>query len=277
MRKEMVIAYWSAEEPTDPNHSPTLAQAPDTIDLVILYSVQIKDGGLDVGPMVQKNDQATIMGWMAEVRERQKNQPRKTKFSLCIVGEDFASQDPEKFAEAVKAAVESWGVDGIDIDYEYPGSSPSIIPVVQAIRHAMPAGSLLTTPIYFPWVQDPQVAPLLAPYTALFDYVMTMDYTPYGSYGDTIDLYEQYAKVMGGDAAAYGKLAIGVSCMEFQEPDEGNHTPLDDVKKLCIYEPPLKGASKLGVMLYTLSYDAPGHGSPYPLFAYTKAIAESLP
>ena len=54
-----------------------------------------------------------------------------------------------------------------------------------------------------------------------------------------------------------------------------NHTPLDDVKKLCVYQP--RGGGKLGIMLYTLSYDAPGHKSPYPLFTYTKTIHHFLP
>jgi hypothetical protein len=99
-----------------------------------------------------------------------------------------------------------------------------------------------------------------------------MDYTPYPGYATTIALYEGYAQAMGGGAAAYGKLGIGVSCMTFTN---GNHTPLDDVKKLCAYEP--EGAAKLGMMLYTLSYDTPNHGSPYPLFTYTNTIAENLP
>lgn len=269
MSNETFIAYWNGEEPTGPNNSPTLAQTPDTVDLVVLFYVLINDGGaLNFDRLVLNNDQATIMGWMAEIRDRQKDQPRKTKFSLGILSGSFPDQDPTTFAANVAAAYASWGVDGIDVDYEPPSAKSSIIGVVQAIKAALPKGALLSTPIYSAWQGNPQ----LGPYTALFDYVTTMDYTPYPGYGTTISLYEEYAKAMGGGAAAYGKLGIGVSCMTFTN---GNHTPLDDVKKLCAYEP--AGASKLGIMLYTLSYDAPGHGSPYPLFTYTNTIAEDLP
>jgi Glycosyl hydrolases family 18 len=269
MSNETFIAYWNGEEPTGPDHSPTLAQTPDTVDLIVLFYVLITDkGDLDFSRLVLYNDQATIMGWMAEIRERQKDQPRKTQFSLGILSSAFPQQDPTTFAAKVAAAAQSWGVDGIDIDYEPPSFSSSIIPVVQAIKDALPAGSILSAPIYSAWIGNPE----LAPFTALFDYVSTMDYTPYPGYSQTISLYETYAKAMGGGAAAYNKLGIGVSCMTFTNK---NHTPLDDVKKLCAYEP--KGASKLGIMLYTLSYDAPGHGSPYPLFTYTDTIAENLP
>ena len=269
MSNETFIAYWSGEEPTGPDHSPTLVQTPDTVDLIILFYVTVTDdGGLDFSRLVLYNDQATIMGWMAEIRERQKDQPRKTKFNLGILSSSFPDQDPQTFAATVAAAAQSWGVDGITIDYEPPSQSSSIIGVVQAIRDALPAGSIMTAPIYSAWLGNPE----LGPFAALFDYVTTMDYTPYPGFRYTISLYEQYAQAMGGGAAAYGKLGIGVSCMTFTN---GNHTPLDDVKKLCVYEP--AGASKLGIMLYTLSYDAPGHGSPYPLFTYTDTIAANLP
>jgi hypothetical protein len=271
MRHETFLAYWSGEEPTGPNHSPTLAQIPDTLDVVILFCAQLsEDGDLDFSFLVKENDQTTIKKWIEEVRERQKNQPRQTKFILSILSDLFPQQDPDKFAQKTAAAVQSWGVDGIDIDYETPDDVCRTISVVQAIKKALPKGSLLTTPIWSPW--DRIDAQSLSNYTALFDYVMTMDYTPYIGYSDTIDLYKSFAEKMGG---ASSKLAIGVSCMEFDGLGYENHTPPDDVKKFCLYEP--KDARKLGLMLYNLSYDTPGHRSPYPLFTYTNLIAENLP
>jgi Glycosyl hydrolases family 18 len=275
MRNEMLLAYWAGAEPTGPDHSPTLTQIPDAVDVVILFAVQITEdgkGNIDFNGLVDKNDQATIKGWIKEIRKRQEKQLRKTKFLLCIFSDMLAAQDPDAFAQKTKAAVKSWGVDGIDIDCETLEGRRSIIDVVQAIKNTLPPGSLLTTTIWAPW--DAEDCQLFKEYTDLFDYIMTMDYTPYPGYKETIRLYESFAKKMGGDAAAYGKLAFGVSCMEFHN---ANHTPLEDVKKFCAYEPPVKGARKLGVMLFTLSYDAPGHGSPCSLFTYTNTIAEKLP
>ncbi len=265
MSDQTFIAYWSGEEPTGPNNSPTLVETPDFVDVVILfYVILTDDGDLNFDRLVLHNSQQTIMGWMAEIRERQGSQARKTKFTLGILSDSFPKQDPAVFSAKVAAAAQSWGVDGITIDYEPPSGSPSIIQVVRAIKSALPSGALMTAPIYFAWIGNPE----LGPYAAEFDYVTTMDYTPYAGYSGTTTLYEQYAKAIGGSA----KLAIGVSCMTFTN---GNHTPLDDVKRLCVYEPP--GGTKLGIMLYTLSYDAPVHGSPDPLFTYTKTIHEDLP
>jgi hypothetical protein len=276
MGNETFLAYWNGEEPTGPDGSPTLAQIPDTVDVVILFAANITHhGDLDFSGLVTKNDQLTIVEWMKEIRARQTNLQRKTKFFLSIFIDWGFPTDADEFAQKVVAAVRSWGVDGIDIDNETPDGLPSAISGVQAIKKALPAGSLLTTCIWQPWEHlDSQS---FANYTALFDYIMTMDYTPYIGYEKTIRRYESFAKKMGGDSAACGKLAIGVSCMEFQGDGENNHTPLEDVKKFCSYEPSVKGARKLGVMLYSLSYDAPGHRSPYPLFTYTNVIAQNLP
>lgn len=272
------IAYWIGEEPTGPTHSPTLADIPaalaDSIDLIIINYVMIKNGELDFSVVTKYNDQETIMGWIAAIRARQKNLPTKTKFSLGIENGAFYELDPNRFATQVAEAAKNWGMDGIDIDYEPPTGDRRIFDVVKAIKGALPAGSLLTTPIYAPWVDDEDVKPLLAPYAALFDYVTTMDYTPYVGYDSTIDYLMQYATAIGGKDP-YGKLVIGVSCMDFSE-GSGNHTPLDDVRKLCVYKPPQQTSP--GMMLYTLSYDAPGHTTgKYPYkqrFTYAAAIAK---
>lgn len=269
MSNETFIAYWSGEEPTGPNASPTLDQTPDYVNLVILFYVTIDDqGNLNTDRLELHNDQATIKGWMADIRNRQQKQQTKTKFTLGILSDKFPRQDPTTLAKKVADLAASWGVDGITVDYEPPSRNNAILDVVTAIRKALPAGSVMTAPIYSAWLGNS----LLGPFAALFDHVNTMDYTPYPGYDRTITLYEDYAKAMGGDAAAYEKLGIGVSCMTFTN---NNHTPLDDVKKLCAYEP--STGHKLGIMLYTLSYDAPGHDSPYPLFTYTETIHDNLP
>lgn len=270
MSNELYIAYWSGEEPTGPGKSPTLDMTPDYVDVVVLFYVILNsDGTLNFDRLVLHNDENTIKGWMQDIRTRQQNQPQKTKFTLGILGDSFPTQDPTTFAQTVKAAFDDWGVDGITVDYEPPNGDSNIVAVVTAIRSAIGSESIMTAPIYGAWYS---YADVLKSYAAVFDYIETMDYTPYPGESETIENYEWYAKTIGTDAnPAYEKIAIGVSCME----PPYNYTPLNDVIDLCKYEP--KSGNKLGIMLYTLSYDVTSHGSGYPDGTFTKTIHANLP
>lgn len=274
MSNELYIAYWSGEEPTGQGKSPTLDMTPDYVDVVVLFYVILNsDGTLNFDRLVLYNDEATIKGWMQDIRTRQQNQPKKTKFTLGILGGSFSSQDPTTFAQTVKAAFDDWGVDGITVDFEPPDGESSIVGVVQAIRDAIGSEAIMTAPIYSPWTFYPEI---LKDYAAVFDYIETMDYTPYTPNWDvqsTTDIYVDYAKIIGtAENPAYEKIAIGVSCMK---PSNGDFTPLDDVISFCKYEPPT--GNKLGIMLYTLSYDVTSHGSGYPDGTFTETIHENLP
>jgi hypothetical protein len=271
MSAELYIAYWSGEEPTGPGKSPTLDMTPDYVDVVPLFYVILNSNGtLNFDRLVLHNSKATIKGWMQAIRTRQKNQARKTKFTLGILGDSFPSQDPATFAKTVKAAVDDWGVDGVTVDYEPPSDDANIVNVVAAIRKAVGSKAIMTAPIYSAWYGMDQ---LLKNYAAEFDYIETMDYTPYGSLQETIDAYVGYAKAIGtANKPAYNKIAIGVSCMD---PSNNDYTPLSDVISLCKYEPP--SGNKLGIMLYTLSYDVTSHGSGYPDGTFTKTIHANLP
>lgn len=270
MSNELYIAYWSGEEPTGPGKSPTLDMTPDYIDVVPLFYVILNSNGtLNFDRLVLHNSKATIKGWMKDIRNRQKTQLKKTKFTLGILGNSFPSQDPT-FAKAVKAAVDDWGVDGVTVDYEPPSDDANVVNVVAAIRKEIGSEAIMTAPIYSAWDGMDQ---LLNDYAAVFDYMETMDYTPYGGLQDTIDAYVGYAQVIGTTSnPAYNKIAIGVSCMQ---PSRDNYTPLKDVISLCKYEP--SSGNKLGIMLYTLSYDVTSHGSGYPDGTFTKTIHTNLP
>lgn len=271
MSNEIYIAYWSGEEPTGQGQSPTLDKTPDYIDIVPLFYVLINDDGtLDFNRLVLHNSEETIKGWIQEIRTRQQNQQKKTRFTLGILSDTFPSQDPTTFAQTVKAAVDDWGVDGVTVDYEPPDGDPKILDVVKAIRAAIGPDAIMTAPIYGAWGGYSSV---LKSYGALFDYLETMDYTPYIGEQGTIDAYESYAQTIGtAGSPAYDKVAIGVSCME---PSKDNFTPLDDVIALCKYEPP--SGKKAGIMLYTLSYDVTSHGSGYPDGTFTETINANLP
>jgi hypothetical protein len=272
MSNELYIAYWSGEEPTGAGKSPTLDMTPDYIDVVPLFYVILNSNGtLNFDRLVLHNNQATIKGWMQDIRTRQKNAPKKTKFTLGILGSSFPSQDPATFAKTVKAAVDDWGVDGVTVDYEPPSSDANVVKVVAAIRKEIGTKAIMTAPVYSAWYGMDQ---LLHDYAAVFDYIETMDYSPYGSLKGTTDAYVGYAQAIGSAKnPAYNKIAIGVSCMQ---PSTGYYTPLNDVISLCKYEPSTVN-KKLGIMLYTLSYDVTSHGSGYPDGTFTKTIHTNLP
>lgn len=272
MSNELFIAYWSGEEPTGPENSPTLEMTPDYVNVVVLFYVILNQNGtLNFDRLVLYNDEQTIKGWMQDIRTRQQGQAQKTKFTLGILGDSFPSQDPATFAQTVKAAFDDWGVDGITIDYEPPSNDTNIVNVVQAIRDAIGSEAIMTAPIYSAWNGKDQ---LLKDYAAVFNYIETMDYTPYFPPPQaTIDAYTYYARTIGTAAnPAYDKIAIGVSCMD---PAHNDYTPLNDVIYFCKYEPPT--GNKLGIMLYTLSYDVTSHGSGYPNGTFTTTIHDNLP
>ena len=233
MSNELYIAYWSGEEPTGPGKSPTLDMTPDYVDVVVLFYVLInQDGSLNFDRLVLHNDEATIKGWMQDIRSREQSQEKKTKFTLGILGDSFPSQNPDNFAQTVKAAFDDWGVDGITVDYEPPDGDEKIVDVVKAIRNAIGSEAIMTAPIYGAWYS---FADVLKSYAEVFNYIETMDYTPYPGESQTISNFEWYAKTIGTEEnPAYDKIAIGVSCME----PPNNFTPLNDVISLCQYEPP---------------------------------------
>jgi hypothetical protein len=271
MSSEIYIAYWSGEEPTGSGQSPTLDQTPDYVDIVPLFYVLINgDGTLNFDRLVLHNIQVDIKGWMQDIRIRQQNQERKTKFTLGILSDRFPSQIPDAFAKTVKAAVD-WGVDGVTVDYEPPNGDSRIVDVIKAIRAEIGPQAIMTAPIYDRWMLYPEV---LKSYSNLFDYVETMDYTPYLDEGTTISNYEPYAQTIGtAENPAYEKIAIGVSCME---PASDNFTPLADVIAMCKYEPRAQ-RKKAGIMLYTLSYDVASHGSGYPNGTFAETVHHNLP
>jgi hypothetical protein len=273
MSKETYIAYWSGEEQTGPGKAPTLVETPDYVDIVPLFYVVVgSEGTLDFNRLTLHNSQKTIKKWMQEVRAREvtTSHQKKTKFTLVLLGSSFPSLPPDKFAQTVKAAVDDWDADGVTIDYEPPDDDERIIRVVKAIKDALGPKALMTAPIYSAWIG----MKTLKGYAAQFTHLSTMDYSPYVGEGATIELYDQYAAAIGTrDNPEYEKIAIGVSCMN---PKDQRYTPLGDVTKLCRFEPG-QGRHKLGIMLFTLSYDVKSHGSGYPDGTFTETIHKHLP
>jgi len=270
MNPEYFTNYWIGQEPTGPGHSPTLNQMPAYVDVAPLAFVGItEDDQLSFDFLTQQNSAETIQGWIKDVRAQ------GTKVLLSINSQQFASiQDPSSFAQTVKNAITEWGVDGIDIDYEPPSQSPTLITVVKELRTTLGSGTIMTAPVYSSWLG---MLDFLGEFAESLDYLTTMDYTGYPGFDQTIKWFNQYAGAIGGPE----KLAIGISCMG---PSTGpDFTPLQDVINLCQWEPS-KG-QKQGAMLYTFSYDIkvrpipnkPTSGTGYPNGTWTQTIHENLP
>jgi Glycosyl hydrolases family 18 len=269
MSTETMVVYWIGEEPTPP--SPTLNQMPAYVDVVPLAFVTIgQNYQLNFDFLCKQNSASTIKGWIEEVRAN------GTKVLLSINDQKLGNVPniPLFVDNVVRNAVE-WGVDGVDLDYEPPSRSPGLLRITSMLRpilsQRLGTEALITAPIYEPWIWIPD---FLKSFAAELDFVTTMDYTGYPGFDETISLVEQYASIIGTPE----KVAIGTSCMGPPPPASENFTPLDDVVKLCQWEP--QGGRKKGAMLYTFSYDVTtrkGSGTGYPDGTFTKTIHENLP
>jgi hypothetical protein len=256
MGSETFTNYWIGQEQVPLNAMPAY------VNVVPLAFVDIgPNNNLDFCFLTKNYSPSTIQGWIKEVQQN------GTKVLFSINSPQFAQVDPNAFAQNVQQHIEQWGVDGVDIDYEpqdFSQHQANVIAVVNQLRSVLGDGALLTAPIYAPWLNYHD---FLREFAIPLNYLTTMDYTPYPGLDQTTSLYNQYAQAIG----TASKLGIGVSCMGPQQSQD--LTPLDDVVKLCTWEP--EGQTKQGIMLYTFSYDKEGRlASPG---IYTSTISEHLP
>ena len=270
---ETFTNYWIGQEPTGPGKSPTLNQMPPYVNVVPLAFVNVDENDqLDFGFLCQQNSAEVIQGWIKQVRAN------GTKVILSILSSRLGTiADPSAFADSVASAVDAWGVDGVDLDYEPPTYSSTLITVTNQLRQTLGTDAVITAPIYSAWLELLGQQPdFLREFAGPLTYLTTMDYTPYRGFEETTALFVEYAKAIGTTSQpAYGKLAIGMSCMG--PPASNNFTPLDDVVKLCRWEP--DGGQKNGAMLYTFSYDIksrPKSGTGHPDGTWSRTIHENL-
>jgi Glycosyl hydrolases family 18 len=254
MRNEKFTNYWIGEEKIPLN------QMPAYVDVVPLAFVQIgSNNTLDFKFLTQNYSPGQIQSWIKEVQSNN----TKVVFSLGINSVD--NLDPYAFVNNVLQNVKEWGVDGVDFDYEpadYSQNQSIVLQVARQLRSVLGNNALLTAPIWSPWLSYPD---FLNQFAAPLDYLTTMDYSPYLGFESTIDYYNQYAAAIGtAGNPQYGKVAIGTICMS---PNPGMNTPIEDVAKLCQWEPP--NNKKQGVMLYTFSYDQEGRILPPGTYSST--------
>ncbi len=252
MSNEVFINYWIAQESTPA--LPDLSQMPAYVNIAPIAFVGITDDyTLNMDSLNLFPD---LPSWIQTV------QANGTKVLFSIESAKLGSipaDQVDAFVANVVQTVADWNIDGLDFDFEPPAPTDTLVPLIQQLRNALPAGMIFTTPVYSAWLNSTMEA-LLTQLAGVVDYVTTMDYSPYPGYNGTISNCQQYAQAMGG----WSKLVIGMSC---QGPAKSqNFTPLADVIKLSAYEPSAT-ETKGGAMLYTFNYDVttrPG-GKIYPI------------
>jgi hypothetical protein len=132
-------------------------------------------------------------------------------------------------------------LDGIDIDDEYPSYGSAIVPVVKALRQAMPGGKILSKAL---WNDDDYIK----------DLVGSLDYGAIMNYGDDAGYLEgrlrTYVEKYG---FAPGNVMIGVNAGPGLNFDNVAFTSIPTAVALTAWHPPQ--GPKMGMMLWSFSQD----------------------
>ncbi len=129
-------------------------------------------------------------------------------------------------------------LDGIDIDDEYPTCGAAIVPIVQGLKAALPAGKVLSKAL---WADSGYISQLVAS----LDYGAIMDYG-----NDPAMLKSAFAGYVDAGFAPE-KVMIGVNA----GPDSSAaaFTSIPTAVQLAAWQP--QGASKMGMMVWSFSQD----------------------
>ncbi len=262
---EVLYAYWQGftESGTGPDDPPTLALTPACVDIVALaFAVPGPGSTIVTDFLTSKNSKASILADSEVLRARGQKVVMSVNGSRDV---PWDSLDPKTFAASVKSAADEWGLDGIDLDNETPGTIPgqTFVDVIKAIRDTMGDQFLITYPAFLTFRDQ-----FLAQVKDEISLVMTMAY--WNDYDWAVSLYSEYAKLVGPE-----KVCIGVK-PGYDQRDQS--TPFDAVAKLAAYEPTdgTNGGTKGGMMLYSLTLDVPAT-TQKPRFTWVDTIAANVP
>jgi hypothetical protein len=254
MSAETFLAYWMCNV-----KGGTLPQAaPASVDVVSLaFAVTAPVNGQDSLTL----DYLQKYHSLADIRAGAKAlQARGTKVTMSINGNPnwpghpggWTNLNPTEFAQNVAGIVlGDWGLDGVDLDNEASETpDDNFVEVIHALRQAFGPNALLTLPVYM----GPERDAYLSQVADQISFVSTMAY--WRNYQSQIDLYQQYAQLVGDQ-----KVAIGVSA---------EITPFSEVGPLAAWDP--SGSKKAGMMYWNLNSPPP---SETDLWCAT--IAANLP
>jgi hypothetical protein len=239
MNVETFLAYWMCNV----QGGPLPQAAPTSVDVVSLaFAVTAPVGGQDSLTL----DYLQKYHSLADIQAGAKAlQARGTKVTMSINGNPnwpghpggWTNLNPAEFAQNVAQIVlGDWGLDGVDLDNEASETpDDNFVEVVQALRQAFGPDRLLTLPVYMGTARDAYLSQV----ADQISFVSTMAY--WLDYQGQIDMYQQYAQLVGDQ-----KVAIGVSA---------ELTQFSAVGPLASWDP--SGSNKAGMMYWNLNSPAP--------------------
>jgi hypothetical protein len=254
MSTETFLAYWMCNV----KGGPLPGAAPSSVDVVSLaFAVTAPVDGQDSLTL----DYLQKYHSLADIRAGAKAlQARGTKVTMSINGNPnwpghpggWTNLNPTEFAQNVAQIVlGDWGLDGVDLDNEAAETpDDNFVEVIQALRQVFGPNALLTLPVYLGAERDAYLSKVVDQ----ISFVSTMAYGL--DYEGQIDLYQQYAPLVGDQ-----KVAIGVA---------PGSTPFSAVGPLAAWDP--SGSHKAGMMYWNLNSPSP---STTELWCAT--IAANLP
>ena len=251
----LFVAYWLGYD----NQNMAVSDLPSYVDVVDLFLINLNPDTTLSTNYITSNG----MSWQDILTGAQALQKNGTRVLASIMSTQNPHiswntiADPATFASQVKSiVVDTWGLDGIDIDPEIDkGVAPNdtFIQVVKELSSYFGpnsgTGKMMT---YASFDLDLDGA-LLKQVGASFDYVGLMGY--FWNFGQMKSEFKRYAKIMGDENVLLG-VAAG----------NGAITPFSEVVELAEWNP--SHGSKGGMLLYDINNDAN--------FTYASAINQHM-
>ncbi len=258
MSTETFLAYWMCNV----QGGPMPQDAPSSVDTVALaFAVTAPVDGQDSLTL----DYLAKYHSLDDIKAGAKAlQARGTKVTMSINGNPnwpghpggWTNLNPAEFAQNVaKIVLGDWGLDGVDLDNEAAETpDENFVQVIKSLRQVLGPNALLTLPVYEGQFRDAYLSQVVDQ----ISYVSTMAY--WRSYQSQIDLYQEYAQLVGDQ-----KVAIGVS-----NASGSQSSPFSEVGPLAAWDP--AGSHKAGMMYWNLNSPPPSQTA-----LWCATIAANLP
>jgi hypothetical protein len=253
--KQIFTTYWGGYFKNNIKYPQTLDLIPNYIDIVILAFIgPLKDSSVETTFLCSIYSEEQIKEWICECQ----NKNIKVFFSILDTPETHWDQiDLKIFAKNLKKVMDEWKIDGIDIDAESGMPSDvyieNFINLATCIKNEIGNKSLIYT--CYTGTEGPD-GKILSVIKNKLDFIQLMAY--FDDYNEMIDLYNDYKQIMNDN------IVIGVKA---GNPDI---TPIDEVKKLCLWN-----KNKKGIMLWTINRDTPQYTN-MPLLTWASTIYQSI-